>query len=383
MTRLLLQRTKRALAALGLMSLTAVSVAGDPLLDGQGHPWGGRDAMNGYAFKDYKDFWSKWHLVTARYRTDNGEIRVTYANDIAWATIQAGRTDFPDGAKFGKIAYRAVPDPLFTSSLAPGAVHRYQLMVKDSKKYPDSRGWGYAIFNGQGKTLPESPVTTSKACANCHEYAAPRGYVFLGAMHPGPKALPTEQLITSTSEADVATLARAMQDYVSTDSASLSALKKVLPTGLGTVMVASGKAVETLFSGTLSEYKPSLIRNALRTGLPHAVVSADQARWALVTPTTAKPETCESHGRRGIRLAWFETDAHLQTVKNETWCDISAVETTAGSDSLLKPAALPAAPPAARASEERTGHLQWKSVLIGAALATALALLVSFFSRRR
>jgi len=59
------------------------------------YPWQNQTAMNGYNLNDYAEFYKKWHLVTVRYRTDSFEQRFTYANDLAWKTLQTGKTDYP------------------------------------------------------------------------------------------------------------------------------------------------------------------------------------------------------------------------------------------------------------------------------------------------
>ena len=69
--------------------------------------------MNGMSLEEYQDFHKNWKLVNARFRRDNSEIRLTYANDLAWQTLQSGKTDYPAGSVFVKTAYKTEKDPLF------------------------------------------------------------------------------------------------------------------------------------------------------------------------------------------------------------------------------------------------------------------------------
>ena len=154
--------------------------------------------MNGYALEDYADFWknpNKWHFVTVRYRKDSGEMRLTYANDIAWKALLAGGKDYPDGAVFGKVGLLTHEDPAFTSSAVPSGARRYQLMIKDKKKWPDTDGWGYALFDWQGLAVREDQDIAAQACHACHALVPERDYVFsepfrleIGAKAPVPQA---------------------------------------------------------------------------------------------------------------------------------------------------------------------------------------------------
>ena len=144
-------------------------------------PVASSDTMNGYALKDYDGFWkdpANWHFVTVRFRKDTGEMRLTYANDIAWKALLAGGRQYPDGAVFGKIGLLTRDDPSFTSSAVPVGARRYQLMVRDAKKWQETNGWGYALFDGAGKAVAEDQDIASMACYACHALVPERGDVF-------------------------------------------------------------------------------------------------------------------------------------------------------------------------------------------------------------
>src|SRR5208282_1319243 len=79
-------------------------------------------------------------------------------NDIALTAFREGKLPFPDGAIIAALHWNEVssdadnkvlasgfPDAGLESSFAGSAVN-VQFMVKDSKKYAASGGWGYADF---------------------------------------------------------------------------------------------------------------------------------------------------------------------------------------------------------------------------------------------
>ncbi|MGE0171388.1 MAG: cytochrome P460 family protein [Oligoflexales bacterium] len=134
--------------------------------------------MNGISPAPYDEFWNKWRLVTVRYRKDNGEQRFIYANDLAFRAMQEGVENFPDGAVFGKVAFRAKGDPEFPNSLEPSNFTRLQLMVKDSKKFKTTDGWSYWLHVDGATDNPEEDTTNALACHACHTMVKSRDFIF-------------------------------------------------------------------------------------------------------------------------------------------------------------------------------------------------------------
>lgn len=125
-----------------------------------------------------------WKLVSVAHEEGNlNDIRAILGNDIAITTYRAGKLPFPDGAIIGRIAWRHVPSEennkafgRAQSFVAGDAPPWYlQFMVKDSKKYATTGGWGYAQFDKDGKAGPESDL---KKCHPCHEAIKDRDFVF-------------------------------------------------------------------------------------------------------------------------------------------------------------------------------------------------------------
>ena len=87
---------------------------------------------------------------------------------------------FPDGSIIAALHYSYVPseenDKVFGNpqSFVPGPPTNVQFMVKDSKKYASTGGWGFAHFNKDSKPGDEALL---KTCSPCHAKAS-RDFVF-------------------------------------------------------------------------------------------------------------------------------------------------------------------------------------------------------------
>jgi hypothetical protein len=112
------------------------------------------------------------------------QLRAQLGNEIAIKAFKEGTLPFPDGAIIAAIHWTRVPseynnkvlDGAFpgAQSFVIGSRVNVQFMVKDSKKYAASGGWGFADFkdgNPGDKTLHET-------CFPCHAPAKDRDYVF-------------------------------------------------------------------------------------------------------------------------------------------------------------------------------------------------------------
>ena len=122
-----------------------------------------------------------WRLISvAREEGTLDDIRAVLGNDEAIKAYREGKP-FPDGAIIARIAWRydssqennkAFGHP--QSFVAGTPKNGVQFMVKDSKKYAATGGWGYGHFD-DGKPADD---TVMKACFPCHEAIKDRDYVF-------------------------------------------------------------------------------------------------------------------------------------------------------------------------------------------------------------
>jgi hypothetical protein len=123
-----------------------------------------------------------WRLISvAREEGSLDDIRAILGNDIAIKAYREGTLPFPEGAIIARIAwsYDASEENNKTfgkaqSFVAGAPKNGVQFMVKDSKKYAQTGGWGYAHFN-DGKPADESFM---QSCFPCHHAIKSRDDVF-------------------------------------------------------------------------------------------------------------------------------------------------------------------------------------------------------------
>jgi len=270
--------------------------------------------MNGYAMKDFRDFEKKWHFVTVRYRKDSHELRLVYANDLAWKTLQTGKTEYPKGAVFGKIAFLSQEDPAFVSSLMPSATRRFQFMVRDSKKYADTGGWGYMLFNKQGQTFPEDQHQQTLACAACHKIVeANRGSVFSTPMSLG---------LTASDPLDHAPVDRAAVPHFEFEDSTVELMPAQvlvnLPVHTTKLRRLKGQLQDQVFQGTLDEIRPLLTKEALRSNLPVLLINSQGDRFSIVYLNPEQP-ACERPSERALISVTTQINNQKPLIQN--FCD--------------------------------------------------------------
>jgi len=156
----------------GVVASTAPASGGN---DGEASPIFGIKIYPGYR---------DWRLISVAHEEGNlNDIRAILGNDIAIKAYREGTLPFPDGAVIARIAWKYVPseenDKVFgrnQSFVAGPATDWYlQFMVKDSKKYAATSGWGFAQFDKDGKPVADAAL---KPCFPCHEPVRARDFVF-------------------------------------------------------------------------------------------------------------------------------------------------------------------------------------------------------------
>ena len=256
----------------------------------------GKDVMNGMRRIDFGDFSKDWHFVTVRFRKDTGEMRFVYANDKAWTALNQGVSEYPDGAIFGKIGVATQDDLAFPSSAVPKGARRYQFMIRNQDLYKDTNGWGYALFDADGKTFPEDPKTTTLACAACHNIVPERGRVFSEPMgflpfQSGAVEFPSHSIL--------------FEDEAVTKLPP--SVTKLLPKGTNRVRVLTGDISHHLFQGTLDEVRPILAKEALRTHHPAILKNQDTSRFSVVfEDSQVACNDTKKIGVKGISNVYFK-----------------------------------------------------------------------------
>jgi hypothetical protein len=149
----------------------------------------------GLPFSDFKGY-EDWQAVSPSQTSASGVIRLILANPVMIHAYREGVPGdgrrFPDGSKIAKLVWKtkAITDPPFsagTPDTVPGDLTEVELIEKDSKRFPDTHGWGYAVFDynvSSGTFAPATATSKSpqgndaKCGAACHELAASKDYIF-------------------------------------------------------------------------------------------------------------------------------------------------------------------------------------------------------------
>ncbi|HTW27121.1 MAG TPA: cytochrome P460 family protein [Acetobacteraceae bacterium] len=143
---------------------------------------------NGLAFAEFRGYES-WQVISIS--RDGPLMAAILGNPVMIDAYQAGipgnGKPFPDGAKMAKIHWTPKLMETFPAATVPGPLHDVDFMVKDSKRFADSGGWGWAVFEHDAATNTFRPGTTSdtppqdhdaKCGFACHTIVATRDYVF-------------------------------------------------------------------------------------------------------------------------------------------------------------------------------------------------------------
>jgi hypothetical protein len=160
--------------------IAVASVAGVIVLTAPASGQGGGQAVPIFGIKippGYRD----WRLVSVAHEEGNlHSFAAILGNDVAIKAYRDGKLPYPDGTIIAALHYGHVPsaenDKVFgqPQSFVPGPSTNVQFMVKDSKKYATTGGWGFAHFNKDGTPGNEALL---KTCAPCHAKAS-RDFVF-------------------------------------------------------------------------------------------------------------------------------------------------------------------------------------------------------------
>jgi hypothetical protein len=122
-----------------------------------------------------------WKLISVAHEEGNlNDLRALLGNDLAIKAYREGKLLFPNGTMIARLAWSYVPseenNKVFgrSQSFVAGPATNVQFMVKDSKKYTATGGWGFAQFKN-GKPVDEALL---KPCFPCHEPVKARDFVF-------------------------------------------------------------------------------------------------------------------------------------------------------------------------------------------------------------
>jgi Cytochrome P460 len=122
-----------------------------------------------------------WKWVSSAHEAGNlNSIGAVLGNDVAIKAYREGKLPYPDGTMIVALHYHYVPseenNKVFgqAQSFVPGTPTNIQFMIKDSKKYAATGGWGFGHF-ANGKP---GDAGFMKSCFPCHEKVSATDLVF-------------------------------------------------------------------------------------------------------------------------------------------------------------------------------------------------------------
>jgi hypothetical protein len=142
----------------------------------------------GLSFAEFKGYES-WEVIAISH--SEHLLAATLGNAAMINAYKAGYPGngkpFPEGARMAKIHWVPKKHQIFQTTAIPGMLHDVDFMVKDSKRFKDSGGWGYAAFkfdSAAGMYRPQStadapPQGNNATCGfACHTIVKDKDYVF-------------------------------------------------------------------------------------------------------------------------------------------------------------------------------------------------------------
>jgi hypothetical protein len=150
---------------------------------------------SGLAFSDFRGY-EDWQAVGPSHTDGTNIMRLIVANPVTITAYKEGipgnGKPFPEGSKIAKIEWRPkkITDPPFSAGVpdtVPGELFAVEFIEKDSKRFPDTHGWGYGTFEYDGASGTFTPATLAskppqghdaKCGAACHVLAASKDYIF-------------------------------------------------------------------------------------------------------------------------------------------------------------------------------------------------------------
>src|SRR5262249_46496920 len=136
---------------------------------------------SGVAFSDFRGY-EDWQVVSSA-RTDE-VLKVIVANPTMIAAYKAGvpgnGKPFPDASKIAKLQWKpkkSTEAPFVVD--VPDTFSQAFFIEKDSKRFPNSAGWGYALFNYDAASDMFTPDPSPDNCGHaCHTAVKAKDYIF-------------------------------------------------------------------------------------------------------------------------------------------------------------------------------------------------------------
>jgi hypothetical protein len=136
----------------------------------------------GLAFSDFRGY-ENWQVVAVS-QTDN-LLKAMVANptmiDAYRSGVPGNGKPFPDGSKIAKIEWKPKKSTEAPFSVRiPENLQDIFFIEKDSKRFPDTKGWAYAVFDYDPASDKFTPDATGVVNCGfmCHTIVAKKDYIF-------------------------------------------------------------------------------------------------------------------------------------------------------------------------------------------------------------
>ena len=137
---------------------------------------------NGLAFSDFRGY-ENWQVVAVSQTDDL--LKVMVANptmiDAYRAGVPGNGKAFPNGSKIAKIEWKPKKSTEAPFSVrVPDVLQDVFLIEKDTKKFPDTKGWAYAVFDYEpaSDTFKADKTGVVNCGFACHTGVAAKDYIF-------------------------------------------------------------------------------------------------------------------------------------------------------------------------------------------------------------
>jgi hypothetical protein len=184
LTRRGLLRTLAVVGATGLFLLAVVGFSRPAPADDAGTPGhagtdlgveGAGDVASPIFGVKIPDGYRQWELIAVSQGAS--ELKGIVGNGTAMKAYRDKKLPFPDGSILVKLSWKREPLDGFDGDFVPGAATMVQVMVKDSKKYASTGGWGFGRFI-DGKPTDEGQHRTCFACHSSTTKVKDQDFVF-------------------------------------------------------------------------------------------------------------------------------------------------------------------------------------------------------------
>ncbi|QYJ88051.1 cytochrome P460 family protein [Shewanella mesophila] len=127
----------------------------------------------------YPAGWQNWSSIAVSHRTDNKTVRAILGNSIAVEAARNGHINpWPDGSIIGKVVWKETQLGSWPTAVGPKEFVHAEFMFKDSKKYSETYGWGWARWVG----MQQMPFAGGmQVCISCHTPVKEHDWVFTEA----------------------------------------------------------------------------------------------------------------------------------------------------------------------------------------------------------